>query len=58
VVLLAGQKIDAEQALMWGLVDRLAEPPELEALVHALAQTMAESTRDHLATMTQLCQEH
>ena len=54
-ILLAGQKIDAEQALMWGLGDYLAEQQELESLVRTLAQTATESTGDHLAAMKQLC---
>jgi enoyl-CoA hydratase/carnithine racemase len=54
-ILLAGQKIDAEQALMWGLVDYLTEQQELEALVRTLAQTAIESDGDHLATMKRLC---
>jgi enoyl-CoA hydratase/carnithine racemase len=54
-ILLAGQKINAEQALMWGLVDYLAEQQELEALVRTLAQTATESAGDHLVAMKQLC---
>jgi enoyl-CoA hydratase/carnithine racemase len=54
-ILLAGQKIDAGQALMWGLVDYLAEQQELEALAQALAQTATESDGDHLAAMKRLC---
>ncbi len=54
-ILLAGQKINAEQALIWGLVDYLAEPPKLEAQVQTLAKTATESAGDHLATMKQLC---
>ncbi len=54
-ILLAGQKISAEQALTWGLVDYLAEPPELAALVGTLADTAIESAGDHLAAMKRLC---
>lgn len=54
-ILLADQKINAEQALMWGLVDYLVELQELEALVRTLAQTATESAGDHLAAMKQLC---
>jgi enoyl-CoA hydratase/carnithine racemase len=31
MILMAGQKIPAEEALTWGLVDRIAEDPEAEA---------------------------
>jgi enoyl-CoA hydratase/carnithine racemase len=31
MILMAGQKIPAEEALTWGLVDRIAENPEAEA---------------------------
>ena len=54
-ILLAGQKIDAEQALMWGLVDYLAEQQALQALARTLTQTALESNGDHLAAMKQLC---
>jgi enoyl-CoA hydratase/carnithine racemase len=54
-ILLAGQKIDAEQALMWGLVEYLAEQQELESLAKTLAQTATESDGDHLAAMKRLC---
>jgi enoyl-CoA hydratase/carnithine racemase len=35
-MLLTGEAIDAEQALAWGLVNRVAPPDELDAAVQAM----------------------
>jgi len=54
-ILLGGQKIDAKQALAWGLVDYIVEPRELEELAGKLSQTATQSNREHLAEMKRLC---
>jgi enoyl-CoA hydratase/carnithine racemase len=42
-VLLAGRRLDAEEALRWGLVSRVVEPPALRGTAAAIAQRMAET---------------
>jgi len=41
-MLLAGEMIDAQQALAWGLVNRVVPPDDLEAATEAFARTIAD----------------
>lgn len=47
MILMAGQKIDAETALAWGLVDRLVAADRLEEEARALATDVLGATPDH-----------
>ncbi|MDM8168677.1 enoyl-CoA hydratase/isomerase family protein [Roseovarius sp.] len=55
MILMAGQKIDAETALAWGLFDRIAEPKELIATAHALAADTLAADPVHAATIKGMC---
>ena len=48
MILMAGQKIDAEQALNWGLVDRLTDPENLDKTVSELAHAALNARIDHI----------
>jgi enoyl-CoA hydratase/carnithine racemase len=54
MILMAGQKIGAEEALAWGLVDRIAAPGELDATVTALAADALAATAGHVAAIKRL----
>ena len=49
MILMAGQKIDAQEALNWGLVDRLVAAADQPAAVEALATDALAATADHLS---------
>lgn len=51
MILLAGARIDASEALAWGLVDRLAEPDALQAAADALAVDALAAAPAHLAAI-------
>ena len=54
LILMAGQKIDAETALQFGLIDRISTDPVTEAkglLVHAL-----EASEEHAHAIKRMCQ--
>lgn len=48
MILMAGQKIPADEALAWGLVDRIVPQPDLLAACEALAQDALAAGRDHV----------
>lgn len=52
LILMAGQKIGAEEALAMGLIDRIAEDPLAEARV--LAEDACGATRAHLAAIKEM----
>ncbi len=54
LILLAGQRIDTETALAWGLFDRVAEPDALMEAVKALAEPVLAATPDHAAAIKRL----
>ncbi|MBF9029531.1 enoyl-CoA hydratase/isomerase family protein [Rhodobacterales bacterium HKCCE3408] len=54
MILLSGQKIEAEEARLWGLVDRIVEPGELTAAARALLADAATGDRAHLAAIKAL----
>lgn len=56
MILMAGQKITAEEALAWGLVDRIVAPEALEATSEALAQDALAATPAHVLGIKALCQ--
>lgn len=48
-LLMAGQKIDAEQAEMWGLVNQVADPADLMTCAMALGADALTAKRSHIA---------
>ena len=54
MILLAGQRIGAEQALDWGLIDQIAQPDALIETAHALAADALGATAAHVAAIKRL----
>ena len=54
MILMAGQKIPASEALGWGLVDRLAAPDALMADALALAEAPASASPAHVAAIKRM----
>lgn len=55
MILMAGQKIDADTALAWGMFDRIAPPDALMATVHGLADDTLNADRMHATTIKGMC---
>ncbi len=51
MILMAGQKIEAQEALSWGLVDRVVEPEALLEAAHDLAADALAATPDHVTAI-------
>ena len=49
MILMAGQKIEAPEALAWGLIDRIAPPESLLAEVRALTEDSLAASASHVA---------
>jgi len=49
MILMAGQKVLADEALHWGLIDRIAAPDELLEAAIALGQDALSAESDHIA---------
>ncbi|MCK0149943.1 enoyl-CoA hydratase/isomerase family protein [Marivita sp. S6314] len=47
MILMAGQKIPTEDALTWGLIDRIVEPADLLDHAKSLAEDVCSATPDH-----------
>lgn len=54
MILMAGEKIDAETALAWGLVDELVPADSLMHRVEELASASLSAERDHIAGIKSL----
>lgn len=54
LILMAGQRIDSETALQWGLFDRIIAPEALMDEAHALANDSLSATPQHAAAIKQL----
>jgi len=54
MILMAGQKIGAEEALSWGLVDRIVAAGALGEAVDTLAADARGTTEDHVAAIKRL----
>ena len=54
MILMAGQKITAEEALSWGLVQRICPPEELLATARALAADTLAASCEHAAAIKAL----
>jgi len=55
MILMAGQKVDAETALAWGLFDRIVEPEALAQSARDLAADALSADRVHAATIKGMC---
>lgn len=53
--LLGAARIPANEALTWGLVDRIIEPDSLEAATNEMCSTALAADRDHLAALKAQC---
>jgi len=51
MILMGGAKIIAEEALAWGLVDRIVPPEEMETQVAALSEAALGASPDHVAAI-------
>jgi enoyl-CoA hydratase len=51
LLLMAGAKIDADEALNWGLIDRLIAPEQLLETAHALAADVVAAKPGHGAAI-------
>jgi len=54
MILMAGQKIDAETALVWGLVDKIVPAGDLMQTARDLATDALGASREHVAAITAL----
>lgn len=54
-LLLAGQRIHAERAMSWGLVDYVVERSELEDIATTLSLVATQSEKEHLTAIKRLC---
>lgn len=54
LILMAGQRIDSETALRWGLFDQITAPDTLLAEAHALAADSLAATPEHAAAIKRL----
>lgn len=54
MILMAGQRIGAEEALSWGLVDRIVPPAALAEAVDVLAADSLGATAGHVAAIKRL----
>lgn len=54
MIFMAGQKIQAEEAREWGLIDRIVVRPELKGMALELADAARGQTADHVAAMKKM----
>lgn len=54
MILMAGQKIEANEALAWGLIDRVVEGEALLGTAQALATDSLAATADHAAAIKRM----
>ncbi|MBQ2261639.1 MAG: enoyl-CoA hydratase/isomerase family protein [Loktanella sp.] len=54
MILMAGQKIDAETALAWGLIDRIVPDDALLQTARALGQDVCAAAPDHATAIKQM----
>lgn len=54
MILMAGQKIPAERALAWGLIDQIAAPDELIPVAEMLCNDVLAADLDHVRQIKQL----
>lgn len=49
MILMAGQKITAQQAAAWGLIDEICNAPDLLARAYALTEPVCDAKPDHIS---------
>lgn len=54
MILMAGQQINAAEALNWGLVDKVVAGDDLNETIRQLAEPAQGATADHVAAMKQM----
>jgi enoyl-CoA hydratase/carnithine racemase len=54
MILMAGQKIEAEEAHLWGLIDRIVPSEGLDDMVRTLAADTLAATPRHVAAIKAL----
>ena len=54
MILMAGQKVDAETALCWGLIDRIVDDADLLQTARELGQDVRAASAAHAATIKQM----
>jgi len=54
LILMAGQKINAEQAQHWGLVDQIVPPEDLLETAHQLGADVLSASSSHIAAIKAL----
>ena len=54
MILMAGQKIDAAEALAWGLIDRIVEPEAMDAVLVDLLADVRAAKPSHVAAIKAL----
>lgn len=55
--LLGGTRVDADEALNWGLVDRIVAPEALDETTEELSQAALAAPPDHLQALKAYCRE-
>lgn len=56
MILMAGTRIEAEEALAWGLIDRITPPETLMEMVSSLAADPLQATAAHVAAIKAMTQ--
>lgn len=56
MILMAGQKIETDQALNWGLLDKIVPPEDLLTAARDLAKDTLDATAEHAGSIKALCQ--
>jgi len=54
MILMGGARVDAPEALAWGLVDRIVAPDQLVAQARVLATDVLGATPDHMAAIKRM----
>lgn len=54
MILMAGQKITADEALAWGMIDRIVERDNLSDTVASLSEDARNANTDHVASIKRL----
>ena len=54
MILMAGQKIEAEEARLWGLVDRIVPAEDMDAAIEGLTADVLAATAKHVAAIKAL----
>lgn len=54
MILMSGQKVSADEALGWGLIDRIVTPEDLRKHAIALTQDCVQANPDHVAAIKRM----